>query len=236
MRLPSVILLCLECEIRLRGLSAGHGNFCSLRSVFFLPGGYGVRPGRHILDGEVAVIIRDRVRTLHDDMPPVHPGMDVALYRNGDFRVLPTGLDGRSTRRLRLVPADIARAGRRQWVNVVRGLVAGGDLELLICIHGYYMRRVHAALLIEGWLLRGDGASCTGGQTLREIKNHVLQASIGAHYDVLQFGRTVLVLCDAIGILRHVNALHVRGCSVEFDCSGYGAFASGLDSLAHDCY
>src|ERR1035441_4655351 len=43
MRLPSVILLCLECEIRLRGLFAGHGNFCSLRSVFLFASRFGVR-------------------------------------------------------------------------------------------------------------------------------------------------------------------------------------------------
>jgi hypothetical protein len=40
--------------------------------------------------------------------------MNVALHRDRDFLILPTGLDRWSTWRLRLVPSDVAAAWRRQ--------------------------------------------------------------------------------------------------------------------------
>ena len=119
-------------------------------------------------------------------------------------------------------------------MNVVSGLVAGRHLEFLVDVHRQHVRRVHAILLIEHRLLRGRCAGLRGTQTLGDVEHNVLQTAARPHHHILQVGRAVFVLLDAERIFGHVNALHVRGCAIQFDRScdlafGRRAHTSGLE-------
>src|SRR5690349_5070349 len=145
-------LLCLEREIRLCWCSSSDRDVLGLRSVFFLPGCHRVAARRDILDGVVAARVCNGVRTFDDDMPTVHPRMNVALYADC-LGSLPVGDNGRSTWRLRLIPTDVAASRGRQRVNVMGGLVIGCDFEFLVGVHDKDVRRIHAALLVKFGLL-----------------------------------------------------------------------------------
>src|SRR5208282_6903811 len=100
---------------------AGDGDLGSLSTVVLMPSGNGVLAGRQVREFEVAstlayvVVIGLEHREL-----AVHPGMDVALYRN-EFRFVVFCRDGRRARRLRFVPLGVDFG---QGVNVVRCLIA----------------------------------------------------------------------------------------------------------------
>ncbi len=55
-----------------------------------------------------------------------------------------------------------------------------------------------------------------GAQPLGDIEHDILQASARTYDHIFQMGWIVLVLLDAIRILGHVNALHVRGRAIQF--------------------
>src|SRR5579872_5904513 len=143
-------LLCFESKIGSRGLAARYRNFLSLCSQVFLPCCHRVISRGHVVDGVGAIGIGGRVRTFHYDEPSMHPGMDIALHWD-DFGGLPTLLDGRRSGGLRLIPWNVAGHWIGQRVNVVRGLIAGLDLEFLVDVHRQHVRRVHTILLIEDW-------------------------------------------------------------------------------------
>src|SRR5216683_7786699 len=86
-------LLCLESEIRGSRLAGGHRHFLRLGSILFLPCGNCVASRWHVVDGVVATLIRSSGGSLHDNMPAVHPRMNVALHCDCYFRMGPTGLD-----------------------------------------------------------------------------------------------------------------------------------------------
>src|SRR6267143_7161883 len=146
-RLP--VLLRLESEVRGPRLPRSYRHFCRLCSILFLPRADGVVSGWNVVDGVVATVIGYRVGPLHDYMPAVHPGMNVALHRDGYLRMAPSGFDRRSTRGLGLVPSNVAASGRRKGVNVVRRLILSCHLKFLIDVHHHHVGTVHAALLSE---------------------------------------------------------------------------------------
>src|SRR5277367_3454541 len=69
------------------GFFGADGYGLVLRAVFFLPRFDGVGAGRQVLQLERAVLGGDRVVGIleHEDVA-LHPGMDVALHRDGQFR------------------------------------------------------------------------------------------------------------------------------------------------------
>src|SRR5579862_1308964 len=95
------------------------GDHLVLRTEGFVPSRYGVGPGRHILDGERAVFAGDLiVRIIEHGDVGLHPGMDVALHRDGDLGAREALHDRRRSRRLRFVPFAIVFG---DGVNIVRG-------------------------------------------------------------------------------------------------------------------
>src|SRR5579863_1678960 len=73
-------LLRFKSEIGFCSRAGGYGNFLRLGAGGFLPRGYGVVTGRHIIDGVGAVRVAGGVRPFYYGEPTMHPGMDVALY------------------------------------------------------------------------------------------------------------------------------------------------------------
>src|SRR5579863_2253582 len=85
---------CGEHKIR-RGGAAPNRNILGFCAVLLLPGSHRVLPRREPSDVESTVGASDCVvRSLQHDKVPVHPRMDVALYRN-EFRLVPLGVDRR---------------------------------------------------------------------------------------------------------------------------------------------
>src|SRR5690348_9479540 len=93
-------LFSFEREVGRRWFTASHRHFLGLLAVLLLPGRYRVTARRNVLDGVRTVGVSRGIGTFDDNVPAVHPGMDVALHRNRYFFRLPTRLDGRRPGRL----------------------------------------------------------------------------------------------------------------------------------------
>src|ERR1700738_2199475 len=88
--LNSALVCCWGCgfERECYGLSFfGADCYCLLAgSVEFMPGDQGVGAGRKIFQVEFSVLLSDlEVRVSHDGHVCLHPRVDVALHRDGDF-------------------------------------------------------------------------------------------------------------------------------------------------------
>src|ERR1700687_1936948 len=180
---PSPTLLCFECEVRSPRLARRNRNFLRLRLIGFMPSRHRVISRWDVVDGVGAICVCPRIGAFYYHMPPMHPGMDVALYRN-HFRIFPALLNRGSSRWLRLIPWDVAghRIGER--VNVVGGLIAGCDLKRLACIERQDVWCIHTILLIEHWHL--CGCRRTSCPTFRNVENRILQPTICADLVGLQ--------------------------------------------------
>src|ERR1700676_165636 len=89
------------------GLVPRDRHVLGLGSVIFMPGGDGVLARRKIRQREPAIVLADRKMVgLEQRKPAVHPGMDITLHRN-KFRGVELILNGRCSRRLRLIPLAI---------------------------------------------------------------------------------------------------------------------------------
>src|SRR3984885_10052447 len=111
-------LLRLKREIGSSRLACGYGHFLGLRLIGFVPGRHRVISRGDIIDGVIAAGVRGRVGAFYHHMPPVHPGMYVALHRD-HFRIFPTFFNWGGARRLRLIPRNVAGHGIRQRVNIM---------------------------------------------------------------------------------------------------------------------
>src|SRR5271154_5004812 len=106
----------VEFKVDCFGFFGADGYGLVLGAVFFLPGFDGVGAGRQVLQFEGTVFPGDGVvGILEDEDVALHPGMDVALHRDGEFSAGEGIVDGRSARSLRLVPLAIVF---RHGVNV----------------------------------------------------------------------------------------------------------------------
>src|ERR1700686_500694 len=139
----------LESEICSRRFAGSYSNFLGLISQFLLPGCDRVTARRNAMDCVRAAFVGGRVGALDHSVVAVHPGMNVAFHRN-NFRRFPTGYYGRRSRRMRLVPWDIASHSVWQGMDVVGSLVAGSDLKFLARVQGQNVRNVLATLLVKG--------------------------------------------------------------------------------------
>src|SRR5579862_5214292 len=111
------------------------------------------------------------------------------------------------------------------------GLVAGNDLKLLACVDCEHVGDVHTTLLIELRFVGGDGTRLGSLQSVGDVEDDVLQTSIRSNDHVLHFGRFTGVLLGAVRVFRHVNALHVRGRTSQFDGASDGARTGGGNLL-----
>ena len=109
-----------------------------------------------------SILVTGCVGTFDHGKIAVHPGVNVALHGN-HLRCLPAIDDWGRAGRLRFIPRDVASHRIGQRMDVVGGLIAGGDLEFLVRIHGQDVRDVLAALLIKSWLVRGDRSGLIPG-------------------------------------------------------------------------
>src|ERR1700730_6323648 len=89
---------CLEDKVSLERLALGDGDFLALRAVGFMPCGKCVLPWSKFRKRESAIFSRYRkmARFQHDKIS-LHPGVDVALYRN-ELRIIVRVRKGRSSR------------------------------------------------------------------------------------------------------------------------------------------
>src|SRR5580704_16597250 len=79
------LLLRFESEIIGPRLGGSHGHFLGLSSVNFLPSCQRIVPWGNVVNGVSAVFIAHRSRPFHNYHGAMHPRMDIALDRNGDF-------------------------------------------------------------------------------------------------------------------------------------------------------
>ena len=127
-----------------------------------------------------------------------HPRVHVALHRNRKFGPREDFHDCGRSGWLRFIPFAIVF---RNGVNVVCGLIVVIHLELLASHHGDHMRRVHAALLIDG---RG------GGRNRERVLAHIVR---NKHNDVCQACRPapVTTSCSFIGVGCCDSAIRFSG-------------------------
>src|SRR5260370_9865833 len=143
------LLLGLEGEVCRCWLSRSHSNLLRLGAVSFLPGGQGVIPRRQVIDLIGSFVVADAEWSLDHYHVSAHPGMNVAFLMAVDFWRWPGCVDRRRSGWLRLIPLVIGSAWRRHRVNIVRGLIAINNLEVLVLIDRHYMRLVLTSLLFE---------------------------------------------------------------------------------------
>src|ERR1700757_916341 len=108
-------------------------NFAGLRSERFVPGGYGVAAGRKVRNREYSVLAGNgKIRGFQDGEVSLHPGVQVALYRNELF-VFVGVRERRGARGLKLAPLAVDLG---EGMNVVGKRVVVGDFQLLACTKG----------------------------------------------------------------------------------------------------
>src|ERR1700737_3254889 len=107
---------CLKDEVNRERLALGDGDFLALRAVGFMPCRKRIFPWSKFRKRESAIFSRYRkmIRLQHDKIS-LHPGVDVALYRD-ELRIIVRVRKGRSSRELNLIPLTIAS---RQGVDIV---------------------------------------------------------------------------------------------------------------------
>ena len=136
-------------------------------------------------------------------MIAVHPGMNVALHRYGNFFLGELNVEGRRSRRLR---ACSTAGFSRAWDGCCGRLVAVNDLHVLVDIHSHHVRDVHATFLIEsaqvskqsGWLERVAARQrCTG--------QHSARPPLLSYHNVFRGYRVSSMQRSAIRLLRHID-------------------------------
>src|ERR1700694_1323129 len=89
---------CLKDEVNRERLALGDGDFLALRAVGFMPCGKCVFPWGKFWKRESAILSRYRkMAGLQHDKIRLHPGVDVALYRD-ELRIIVRVRKGRSPR------------------------------------------------------------------------------------------------------------------------------------------
>src|ERR1017187_221906 len=96
------------------------------------------------------------------------------------------------------------------------------------------MRRIHAVLLVEYWNLSGSFGERAAAQAFGEVENHISQPSTRTNHHGFQVRRIAGMSLDAVGVLRHVDALHVGSRAIEFYGAGDFSFSSGADVLIQE--
>src|SRR5690348_4872823 len=97
--------------------------------------------------------------SLHHCHVSMHPGMDIALHRNGNLFSRPGDVKRLRSRRLRLVPLMIPAAWFRHGMDVVRSLIAVRDFEMLVDVECHHMRDILTSLLVP-ILVAGSCGTC----------------------------------------------------------------------------
>jgi hypothetical protein len=114
---------------------------------------------------------------------------------------------------------------------IMSRLVAGGYLKFLIGIERQDVRSVHAVFLVE-YRLGGRGSGTA--QPLGDVKDNVGEAAVSPNHVGFHLPGIGSMSLGAEGILAHIDALHVRGGTIQLDGACNFAFARGIDFLAKD--
>src|SRR5580658_5071697 len=132
----------LEDEVDLLGLVRADGYRLRRSAQLFVPGLYGVGAGRQIAEIEASIFSGDREVWMFEYRNiTAHPGMHVALYRDGNL-LARERLFHLRVRRLGLVPLALVRG---HGMNIVRSRVVIDQLQRLVGAHRQHMRLIHTS-------------------------------------------------------------------------------------------
>src|ERR1700674_3494806 len=214
---------------------ARNGDFLALLTIGLVPSSDGVLAREQIGKIEATIFSGNRmVGVLQHRKSAVHPRMNVALHRD-ELHLVVLINDGRSARRLRVVPLAIDLGQR---VDVVGGLILIQDFERLVHLKRKNMRPIAAALLRENCRLRGRSLirrSCRNVH--HDIYERIVRA--GNH----RFGRRRSgVLFRATRLFGHVDRFLLGWRSLVSDLAADGAAArrpgrhGGRGKNRHSCH
>jgi len=155
-------------------------DFVRLRAQFAVIGFDNIFAGRHIFDGEFAVLVADgKIRAVKNADPREHPRMHVALEFQKHFRLWKCVGQICAAGHLRVVMLGIAGSGNA--VDIVNAIVGIFDDEFLAGLNRQNRRRIKTAFLIEH---RGLGRR-TGGfagdfvsRSILERNDHIRKFAI----------------------------------------------------------